>query len=205
MSVRYFTADFHLGMSDILRFENRPFKTIEDMNKCLLSQCIKLNDDDIVIHAGDLYSFKADRANSGIDIKPAEYMSDVKATFINVRGNHDVNNKVKSVCSSMRTSLGKVFPDVSISHYPSYDKRCKNDFLPGDIHLCGHVHKNWKYCLDTDNKVLNVNIGVDAWNYKIISEQELIKYIWSIFKIPLDKLFKVSKKELYEKHEKQML
>ena len=40
MSKRFFTADFHIGMSDIINFENRPFKTIEDMNNALLQTCV---------------------------------------------------------------------------------------------------------------------------------------------------------------------
>lgn len=49
----------------------------------------------------------------------------------------------------------------------------------------------WKHCLDLDNSVLNINCGVDVWNYKIVSEDEIIKYIESILRLPKEKIFKV--------------
>lgn len=170
--MRFYTADFHLGMTDILRFECRGiefggiFADINAMNSALLGSCLtKASATDTIIHAGDLYSFKQDRGNKGLLEKPNEVIERIPATFINVRGNHDLHNKVKSLCESMRISMGSRFPDVSISHYPSYDRHAKNCFVQGDIHLCGHVHSQWKHCLDLDNSVLNINVGVDVWNY----------------------------------------
>lgn len=192
MSRRWFTADFHLGMTDILRFENRPFSTIDEMNQALLESCFdRASADDVIIHVGDLASFKQDRSNKGLDVKPAEIIATIPATFLNIRGNHDINNKVKSICESMRIRLGKKFPDVSLSHYPSYDRRANTSFRQGDIHICGHVHGKWKHCLDMTNQVLNINVGVDVWKYKIVSEFELIQYIEEVIKTPKEKLVKV--------------
>ena len=111
--------------------------------------------------------------------------------FINLKGNHDVNNRVKSTANMMRTKLGNKYVDVSISHYPSYDKHAVGMFEEGDIHLCGHVHSNWKHCLDITHKVLNINVGVDVWNYSLVSEHELIMYIDKIMKLPKEQIFKV--------------
>ena len=67
---RFWTADFHLGMTDCLRFDRRgilyggPFKNIDKMNDSLLKSCMKANEDDIIIHVGDLASFK----NISVDI-----------------------------------------------------------------------------------------------------------------------------------------
>ena len=78
----------------------------------------------------------------------------------------------------MRITLkNNQYRSVSIGHYPSYDERAKDSFITGDIHICGHVHKKWKHCWDLTNAVLNINVGVDVWNYKLISEEELIRYI----------------------------
>lgn len=128
MSHRWFTADFHLGMSSILEYEERPFKTIDDMNNTYIDKCCNVSRDDIIIHVGDLACFKQDRNSKGLDCKPEFMLKDVKAQFINVRGNHDLNNKVKSLCESMRIHLSKKFPDVSVSHYPTYDRRSFGHF-----------------------------------------------------------------------------
>ena len=74
----------------------------------------------------------------------------------------------------MRIKLGTRFPNVSVSHYPSYSEKSTGNFKNGDIHICGHVHGAWKHCVDLDHSVLNINVGVDAWNYKIVSDDELI-------------------------------
>ncbi len=190
MAQRFFTADFHLFMEDILRFESRPFKSISKMNSALIGSCFQdASEDDIIIHVGDLYSFKSDRGNEGGQQKPSNVINLIPSTFINIRGNHDINNKVKSTCDSMRVHFGARYPNVSVSHYPSYDKKAYGNFINGDIHICGHVHKKWRHCLDLDHQVLNINVGVDMWGYKIISEERLIKYI--------DRLLSHKPSELY--------
>ena len=65
---------------------------------------------------------------------------------------------------------------VSASHYPS--PLNPTNRLP--IHLCGHVHNLWKHYYDKRNNILNINVGIDAWNYQIVSDQELIDYIHKI-------------------------
>lgn len=192
MAVRFFTSDFHFGMTDILRFEGRPFSSIEKMNEAYLRSCnSRAKEDDTIIHLGDLASYKQDRGNVGLMQKPSELVKKLNATFVNVRGNHDLSNKVKSLCESLRLSLGKMYPDVSASHFPSYDSRAKDHFINGDIHLCGHVHREWKHCLDLTHQVLNINVGVDVWNHRIVSEEELIIYIGEVLKLPKSKLNKV--------------
>ena len=206
MSRKFYSADFHLGMTDILRFEARPFKTIQKMDEALIRSCNQrakvyyktdaagnqiVVDRDTIIHVGDLCSYKSDRGNAGSELKPQEIVSQIGATFINLRGNHDLNNKVKSVGSSMITSLGKKQPHVFFCHFPSYDTRC--DPLPRGVclQLCGHVHRKWKHCLDVTNGILNINIGVDVWGYKIVSEEEILSYAESLMKLPASELNRV--------------
>jgi hypothetical protein len=43
-------------------------------------------------------------------------------------------------------------------------------------------HNKWKYLIDKSNKVLNINMCLEVWDYKIISEEKLIKYITSLLK-----------------------
>lgn len=180
MTRRFFTSDFHLFGNDIIKAYGRPFENIYDMNTKIIKMCNSIADsqNDIIIHCGDLME-----RPSGINLNPTIFISNnINAQFINIKGNHDVNNRVKSLCKSMRISLGKVFPDVSVSHYPSTDIRSKNQWISGDIHLCGHIHNKWKYLIDTKNKVLNINMCLEVWDFKIVSEEKLIKYIKNILK-----------------------
>lgn len=178
MSKRFFTSDWHLGMETLLNQhimhdDARKFNSVEQMNKAIIDAVNKQsNSDDIIIHVGDLACF-----NTLFKIKPVELIKDIQATVVNIHGNHDTTNKVKSLCDSMRIQLGKKYTAVSVSHYPTYDRRAIDQFLEGDIHICGHVHNRWKHCLDLTHKCLNINVGIDCWNYKMLSDDDLIKYI----------------------------
>lgn len=180
MSQRFFTADFHFGSSFLIKNKLRPFRSVSKMNETLIRNCnMKAAAEDTIIHIGDLCQFWDDRGTTGCRVNPRIFTNQINADFFNVLGNHDPNNRVKSICSSMRTSIGR-FKSVSVGHYPSYDPMAKGSFHPGDVRLCGHVHNKWKYFIDEKNLVLNINCGVDVWNFNIISEDELSLYITKI-------------------------
>lgn len=196
MARRWWTADFHLGMealldANLMQGNERPFSSVDEMNAVLLKSCYEAAPEDTIVHLGDLASWGVDRGMTGLtEKKPIDIVKSIPATFINLHGNHDTTNKVFSVARSMRCSLGKRYPAVSASHYPSYDIHAKACFEPGDIHLCGHVHGKWKHCLDMTNKVLNINVGVDVWGYKIVEDEDLIVYLNRLFKRNPDDLYR---------------
>lgn len=197
MSRKFFTSDFHFHCQALMEIEHWPFKTIEKHDAALIRSCCeRAKPEDTIYHLGDMALYGTDghyaERAKGLDVKPYELIKDIPATFINIRGNHDLNNKVKSVCDSMHMFLSKRYPSVSLSHYPTYDTRIDPSCLTAPIHLCGHVHNSWRHCLDLDHRILNVNVGCMIWNYKIISEDELAVY--------LNKLFKKQPYELYRCH-----
>lgn len=183
MAKKFYTADWHLGSQHVLEAFNRPFSSIERMNKSIISTCNNMapSKSDIVIHVGDFACFKKDRGKIGLSENPNKILQNISSTFFNIEGNHDTNNKVRSIGNYLRTTLGP-FVDVSVSHYPSTDERAKGTFLPGDIHLCGHVHNRWKYFIDKENQVLNINVGIDVWGYRPVSEDKLIDFIKKLMK-----------------------
>jgi len=182
MSRRFFTSDLHFNSCCLVEEHVRPFKTVERMNEVLLKNINqRCNEDDMLIHLGDFIQYGNDRKWAGMKTKPFEFIKQIKPMFVNIQGNHDAHNNMKSACNSMRTYLGKRY-SVSISHYPSNNPLAKGTFRKGDVHLCGHVHGAWKHFIDFENKVLNVNVGVDVWNYRPVSEDELIVYIDSLMR-----------------------
>lgn len=193
--LRYFTADFHLGFEALLHLEKWPFKSIEQHDAALVRSCKeRTKPGDVIYHIGDLACYRQDaRAKSrGLTVKPYELVKDIPATFINIRGNHDLHNKVKSACDSMHMFLSKRYPSVSLSHYPTYDARVDASCLHAPIHVCGHVHQMWRHCLDLDHRILNINVGCMAWGFKIVPEGMLTAY--------LDKLFKMQPGQLHRCH-----
>lgn len=197
MARRLWTADWHLGSTILLDKKVmgdavRPFKDVDAMKAAFLkSAAEKVRDDDILVHVGDFASYGIDRGYQGLKEKPAEIIAKLPGKFINLRGNHDINNGVFCLGNSLNLSLGKRYPYVSASHYPSYDKRAAGTFADGTVHLCGHVHKKWKHCLDLTHSVLNINVGVDAWDYNVVTEDEIVKYLNFLFSRRPDELFRI--------------
>ena len=177
MSKRFFSADFHFNSTVLVEKKIRPFKTVERMNEILIKNVnMRCHEDDILIHLGDFLQYGKDRQWDGMKTKPFEFIKQMNPMFVNVQGNHDAHNNMKSACISMRTHLGRKY-SVSLSHYPSNNPLAAGTFRKGDVHLCGHVHGAWKYFIDFEHKVLNINVGVDVWRYNPVSEDELIAYI----------------------------
>ena len=195
---RFFSGDFHLGFSGLMAIEKWPFKSIEKHDEALIRSCKqRAKSDDIIYHLGDLASYKQDNHgglnSKGLDVKPNDLLKDISATFINIRGNHDLSNRVKSICDSMHIYLSKRYPSVSLSHYPTYDSRIDPSCLTAPIHFSAHVHGRWLHCLDLDHRILNVNVGCMVWGFKIISDVELIDYLNDLFKKKPDELFRCKK------------
>lgn len=81
MTRRWFTADWHIGMSAALRFDKRgaeyggPFKTVEEMNEALIRSAFQASPEDTIVHVGDLACFKSDRGHKGLEVKPMDLIS----------------------------------------------------------------------------------------------------------------------------------
>lgn len=177
MAKRFFTADWHLGSPAIIDYCKRPFKDVNHMNKLLIHNAnMRAKKTDTIISVGDMISYGCSKGIEGLRVKYQDYVSQINATFINVEGNHDPNNKVKSICNFMLTNIGHY--NVSIAHYPTNQLKFNIPTLPNHIHLCGHVHTNWKH--KTINNILNINVGCDQWNYNPVSDSEIIRYIQKI-------------------------
>lgn len=123
-----------------------------------------------------------------------------------LQGNHDASNGDESMAKSMTVDLSPSWRNVYVSHYPSShdwyrgpasiakqwlardgytdqhesysfaDKLCKGTRRPA-IALCGHVHDAWLVQFDYEHGVLNVNVGLDVWSYKPVSDMQIIKIL----------------------------
>jgi len=188
---RYFTSDWHLNSSNIIKYAGRPFKTSEKMAEAYVRSCNQQAKDpnDTVIHVGDFFLKGFDRhdENAGHDkslgFSAKHYLDQIAAQMVLVEGNHDASNVGHTLCKQMIIDLGP-FKSTSISHYPSFEKGTwtlkGRDLEHLHIHLCGHVHDKWKWKIDHERFVLNINVGVDAWKQQIVAEKKLIGFISSL-------------------------
>ena len=80
--MHFFTADQHYGHANIIRFCDRPFSSVEEMDRELIRRHNEVvGPDDTVIHAGD-FAYRNTRA-------PQSYLQELNGHHILVRGSHD--------------------------------------------------------------------------------------------------------------------
>lgn len=194
--MRYWTADWHLNSEIVCETSHRPWKTAEEMNDALILNFRKqLSDYDNIIHVGDLIQSGKDRGTKMvgneltykdvIDVLNSQ-MTEVRSNqLFCIQGNHDSSNDVPFVCRSMKAKVGNYA--VTVGHYPTWNERAEGTFESGRpykpaIHICGHVHEHFKAAYDKKNYVLNINVGIDAHNYRLLSDADLVELIGKAFR-----------------------
>ena len=188
---RYFTSDWHINSTNILKYANRPYKSWQSAAISLIEQCNAVaSKNDCVFHVGDLIMLSNDRHDTIEDVLDANAytLKDIKqqiaANFITVAGNHDSHN-CEADCKSMVLDLNQNWRNVYVNHFPSDNPHYHG--LTGrngkiQINLCRHVHDSWKYYYDNKANVLNYNVGVDCHNYKPVRDAEITEDLDFLFK-----------------------
>ena len=165
MAKKWFTADKHHNHTNIIQYENRPFKSVETMDKRLILEHNKLvKEEDICYDLGD-FCF-----SSGITIsnlKPEIYLNQYNGRYVIIKGNHDGRNRVLDCITRADMYLSKL--KILCVHDPIYatDKY--------DLVLHGHLHGNlfMSELIRKHKKTLLINVGVDCWKYKPVEWEKL--------------------------------
>ena len=114
MSKTFYIADLHFGHKNIIRYDNRPFATIEEMDNTLIKNWNKVvSNDDFVYILGDISWHDDD--------KTAQIFKQLHGTKILIRGNHDSHDhrfieKFDRVYNYLETVDGD--RRVVLCHYP---------------------------------------------------------------------------------------
>lgn len=196
----FFTADHHRGHANIIIYANRPFKSLEQMDKTIVrNHNQRVKEDDIYFHVGDFCFHSKSNRGEGEALKAEDYIKELNGTGIFIKGNHDGNN-------SLKTKIQYVVLDgpgfqIKVVHKPIH----ANPSYP--LNLVGHVHDSWKIksfkeyykfikedCKRTDLKKSYINsckqfverwknhpknscllnVGVDVHNFMPISFEEVL-------------------------------
>ncbi len=138
-----YISDLHFGHKNAIQFDLRPYETVEEMDRDLISKWNrKVNDDDHVYIIGDVFLQNK---------KPEEwYLEQLKGKKHLVIGNHDTrllkNQKAmvhfESVDKMMHVSDGG--KQICLCHYPIAEW---NGLYRNSWHIYGHIHgvKNRAY------------------------------------------------------------
>jgi calcineurin-like phosphoesterase family protein len=172
----YFTADQHFGHTNVIRHCNRPFSSVEEMDKALINNWnAVVNPIDEVYILGDFTMRPATVAHV--------YLTQLNGRKYFIRGNHDRFLKgfdqykgdfewVKDY-HVLRT-LGHRFV---LFHFPILEW---DQFYRGAIHCYGHVHNS---ALSAQRLTAlsgpAFNVGVDVNNYRPVSINEILVLVKS--------------------------
>jgi calcineurin-like phosphoesterase family protein len=177
----YFISDTHFNHKNIIKYCNRPFKDIEEMNNTLIKNWNNtVTDYDTVYHLGDVALTNESEMKNLI--------SKLKGKKILIRGNHDAKSMefFKNVGFYAVTSETIKLEQYKIilSHIPLDDTKIPEGYT--NIH--GHIHNNPLYQINpTTNEMeypkelysekLHINVSVDVIDFKPISLEEILKKI----------------------------
>ena len=134
--MNYYIADLHFGHKNIIKFDKRPFFSVEEMNKTLIDNwnSVVTNNDTVVILGDFCWGLEDDW------IKILDQLNGDKRL---IRGNHDLKNMSQALKSRFKSikDYDEIKDDgkrVLVSHYPIPCYR--GDYNHDIIHLFGHVH-----------------------------------------------------------------
>lgn len=172
MGIKLYTADLHFGHSNVIKFDNRPFADIDEMDRCLIELWnSRVAPDDDVYLIGDVCF----RNN-----KPEEwYLRQLKGHKHLVIGNHDrklLDNQTAMSCFETIDKMMHVRDEdkhICLCHYPLAEW---NGFFKGTYHIYGHIHNRkdgaYMYMKNFENAL---NAGCMINNYMPASLDELIR------------------------------
>jgi calcineurin-like phosphoesterase family protein len=164
MSELFLTSDPHFGHANIIKYCNRPFSDVYEMNDVLVkkwNQRVK-NEDTIIINGDFCFRNSSEVRGEGMRKKSDEYIDLLNGQKIFIKCNHDKNNSVKTHIESLVLNWGG--QRFYVVHNP---EEANHNF---EINLVGHVHQNWKF-KRIEKKypmlfdVYLINVGVDVWDF----------------------------------------
>lgn len=155
----WFTSDTHFGHKNIIKYSNRPFNSVDEMDEAMIANWnarVKPNDD--VYHNGDFAFHK----------NPDRYLCRLNGRKHLIIGNHDSDVCINSTYwESTQPYLELVVNNTKLvlCHYAM---RVWNRSHHGALMLYGHSHGS----LPGTNQSLD--IGVDCWDYKPVNLFEIM-------------------------------
>lgn len=157
----WFTSDTHYGHANIIRFCNRPYSDVQEMNNSLIENYNALvKPSDTVYILGD-FCFSRN---------PDAIFNRLNGNKHLILGNHDRLKHIKHlrwawIKDVYKLSVGKR-TKIWLSHYAH---RTWPHSHKGSIHLYGHSHG------DLEDWGKSTDVGVDAWDYKPVHLDTILK------------------------------
>lgn len=170
--MNYYIADMHLGHENIILYDNRPFRSVNEMNRVLIDNWNrKVGENDDVYILGD-FSYRS-------ETDPIWYLEQLKGKKHLIQGNHDghlvnaknVKNCITTVDKMLFVKDGR--ERIVLCHFPIAEW---NGFSKGSWHIYGHIHarrsKTSEFMKDR-RKALNAGCMLNG--YEPVTFAELVE------------------------------
>jgi calcineurin-like phosphoesterase family protein len=183
MSYVWFTSDHHWGHANIIRFSNRPFASVEEMDEALVERWNGVvQTGDTVYHLGDMFLYK--------DVAKARAIRErLKGNICLIEGNHESTAlRMKERFAWVKEIADVKIPDpdaaggeqrIVLCHYAF---RVWNKSHHGAWHLYGHSHGS----LADDPLARSFDAGVDCHDYAPISYRRVKELMGAKQYVPVD-------------------
>jgi calcineurin-like phosphoesterase family protein len=158
----WFTSDTHFSHANVIKYCNRPFTTVEEMDAAMVLRWNEVvGQKDTVWHLGD-FSLR----NSAVAVK---FLERLNGQVHLIWGNHD-SNQVRKL---PRWASSQVYAEITLDgtrlvlfHYAmKVWNRCHH----GALHFYGHSHN------DLPGDSASCDVGVDAWDFRPVSLTQIRK------------------------------
>lgn len=157
----FVTSDTHFGHRNIIKYCQRPFNNVDEMDYGLGYIWNSLvSPKDIVFHLGDVALTGSDRCR--------DLLSNLNGKKILIFGNHDRQSIKdldcwKRVCGAFSFNYKGI--DVLMQHRP-WEK-----LEPNKLYLHGHCHGKMGVWNSGQ-----IDVGVDCWDYAPVELEEIIEF-----------------------------
>ena len=181
----FFTSDLHFGHENVIRFDNRPFNTVEEMDEEMIKRWnAKVGKGDIVYVLGD-FIWKA-VTNEAVSI-----IRRLNGQIILIKGNHD--RFLHNAAAKKALAGIKDYDDICVTLEDGTTRRCilSHYFIPfynghryQAIHLHGHSHfteesvEEVRITTELNEKGYDLkiyNVGCMYWNYTPVTLDEILE------------------------------
>lgn len=175
----WFTADTHLGHTNIIRYCNRPFASVAEMDAAIIERWnARVAPDDQVYHLGDFALARGTMIGS--------YRKKLHGKITLIRGNHDkLSVEDRQLFAGihelleLKLTVDGAGVNVVLCHYAM---RVWPHSHHGAWHLYGHSHGT----LPDDPHARSVDVGVDCWEFAPVSIQQLHRAMAKKLPRPVD-------------------
>lgn len=160
MSKTFITSDLHLNHTNIIDYCDRPFTSVQKMNKILIDNWNNIiNKEDKVYFLGDL-CFSAKRKNMKY------WLNKLNGEIIFIKGNHDKSTNIE-------------FNQTIILNHKGHELLLIHNYFEAPYNwkgwiISGHSHNKAPYI---DRRKRKINVSVDVTNFKPVNIDEIIKIV----------------------------